>query len=56
VKFGLNSWINPPPPNQHVFLVSKIFSLVILIGKKMEKRMRQNVNKKKLDKNLGSKV
>jgi hypothetical protein len=29
--------LTPPPPNQHVFLVSNFFNLAILVGEKMEK-------------------
>jgi hypothetical protein len=30
----------PTPHNPHVFLVSKLFNLAILVGKKMKKKMQ----------------
>ncbi len=49
--------LTPLPPNQHIFLVSKFFNLVIVIGGKMEKIVTKNVNnKKKLAKQLGLEI
>jgi hypothetical protein len=55
---GFNSWIDLVPLKQHGFLVLNFINLAILVGKNMEKGVnsRENVNNKKLAKNLRSKI
>jgi hypothetical protein len=56
---GLNSWINPLPPNQHVFLVSNFLNLAILVGKNTAKNSansKKNVKNKKIAKKLGLEI